>query len=404
MLRIALNNIVRRRNNSMLMIICMAITVGIFTLLWSVFSLSNSGLELSKSRLGADVLVYPKDAEVDDEKLLFSGLTEMVFMDEEVFPPLSDDLKAEVEGISSQFFLETLPGVGCCETDESLRIVGVDLKSDFILKAWLEQEGIQSLSDQEIIVGSDLRDSIGLTTGVTTILLNNSFTVKGVLHKTGTGMDRTIFLNMDVARKLAAQSFPPKQFGLDSYDSAVTCYLLKLKEGTDVDAFVEGLQNGSEGVNVVAVRETQGNLRAQLAMFSQILFIFWIAALILCGIALVSMFRSLIYGRKKEIGYLRSIGMQQKEIFAMFLWEIGLLSTIGGLAGAVAGVLLVNPLLSQLQELITIPTGEWSVGIACLRVLGGWGLSLLLCALITTVPVCKLAKLAPFEAISEGEL
>lgn len=405
MLKIALNNITRRRNNSILTVICIAITVGLFTLLWSVFSLSYSGLELSKSRLGADVLIYPKRAQIDDEKLLFSGLTEMVYLEDGVVPrTLGDDLKTKVEGISSQFFLETLPSAGCCETNESLRIVGVDWESDFILKAWLEEEGIQSLSDQEIIVGSDLRDEDGLTTGKTTTLLNNSFTVKGVLYKTGTGMDRTIFMDLDTARKLAAQIFPPRQFGVESFDSAVTCYLLKLKEGIDVTAFVRELEGTNTEVNVVAVGETQSNVRAQIALFSQTLFLFWVAVLVLCGLALVSIFRGLIYGRRKEIGYLRSIGMKRREVCFMFLLEIGLLGTVGGLVGAGAGVLLVNPLLNQLEGLITFPTGTWSVGIAFLRLMGGWLLSLLLCALTTVVPVYNLAKLAPYDAIAEGEL
>jgi putative ABC transport system permease protein len=192
--------------------------------------------------------------------------------------------------------------------------------------------------------------------------------------------------------------------GVDSVDSAVTCYLLKLKDGTDATTFVEELQNKSTDINVASVRETQSQLRTQIALFSKILFLFWIAILILCTIALVSLFRGLIYGRKKEIGYLRAIGMQRKEIYLMFLWEIGLLGAMGGILGGAAGVLLVNPLLSQIQSLLTIPTGEWTVSMGLMRVFSGIGLSLLLCALIAVVPVSNLSKLAPYEVISEGEI
>jgi putative ABC transport system permease protein len=401
MLKIALSNITRRRNNSIMAVICIALAVGIFTLIWSVFSLSSSGLELSQSRLGADVLIYPSHAQVDEEKLLFSGLAEMVYMDEEAFSAaIAGDLAPKIEETSAQFFLQTLPNAGCCEVTEAFRIVGVEIESDFILKAWLEQEGIESLNDQEIIVGRN----VGKKAGDTTLILNSLFTVKGVLHKTGTGMDKTIFMNMDMARRLADQTFPLTYLGVDSVDSAVTCYLLKLKDGTDATTFVEELQNKSTDINVASVRETQSQLRTQIALFSKILFLFWIAILILCTIALVSLFRGLIYGRKKEIGYLRAIGMQRKEIYLMFLWEIGLLGAMGGILGGVAGVLLVNPLLSQIQSLLTIPTGEWTVSMGLMRVFSGIGLSLLLCALIAVVPVSNLSKLAPYEVISEGEI
>lgn len=401
MLKIALNNITRRRNNSVMAVICIALAVGIFTLIWSVYALSNAGIELSQARLGADVLVYPNSGQIDEEKLLFSGLAEMVYMDEETFSAaIADYFYPKIEEISAQFFLQTLPNAGCCEVTEAFRIVGVEIESDFILKAWLEEEGIESLDDQEIIVGRN----VGKKAGDTTLILNSLFTVKGVLHKTGTGMDKTIFMNMDMARRLAAQTFPPAYLGVDNVDSAVTCYLLKLKDGTDATAFVEALQNKSTNINVASVWETQSQLRTQIALFSKILFLFWIAILVLCSIALISLFRSLIYGRKKEIGYLRAIGMQRKEIYLMFLWEIGLLGAMGGILGGVAGVLLVNPLLSQLQSLLTIPTGEWTVGMGLMRVFSGIGLSLLLCALIAAVPVYNLSKLAPYEVIAEGEI
>ncbi len=81
-----------------------------------------------------------------------------------------------------------------------------------------------------------------------------------------------------------------------------------------------------------------------------------------------------------------------------------MLGAMGGILGGAAGVLLVNPLLSQIQSLLTIPTGEWTVSMGLMRVFSGIGLSLLLCALIAVVPVSNLSKLAPYEVISEGEI
>ena len=248
-------------------------------------------------------------------------------MDEEAFSAaIAGDLAPKIEETSAQFFLQTLPNAGCCEVTESFRIVGVEIESDFILKAWLEQEGIESLNDQEIIVGRN----VGKKAGDTTLILNSLFTVKGVLHKTGTGMDKTIFMNMDMARRLD-QTFPLTYLGVDSIDSAVTCYLLKLKDGTDATTFVEELQNKSTDINVASVREAQSQLRTQIALFSKILFLLdrYFNSLYYSSI---SLFRGLIYGRKKEIDIF-AIGMQRKEIYLMFLWEIGLLGAMGGILG-----------------------------------------------------------------------
>lgn len=401
MLKIAFRNITRRRNNSILMIFSIAIVVGIFTLIWSVFSLSNSGIELSRSRLGADVLVYPSNAKLDEEELMYSGIAEMVFMDESSFSKSQiGDLSDDIEEISTQFFLQTLPAAGCCDVKETFRIVGVDIESDFILRPWLKQEGIQSLENHEIIMGSDMDYKVGDKS----FMLNNLFTVSGLLYKTGTGMDNTIFVDIDMAREIAKNSFPDGYFGTDNIDSLVTCYLLKLKDGTDVSFFTEELEKTNENINVAAVSDTQFHLKSQIDLFSKILLGFWVASLILCSIALISQFRNLIYARKKEIGYLRSIGMRRKEIYYMFSLEIGLISIIGGIIGGIFGVVLVNPLVNQLKELLTLPSGEWTIGVAIYHVLGGLGLSLVLSALTSAVPIYNISKMSPYEAVVEGEL
>ena len=56
------NNIVRRKNQSVLTVLITMMTVFIFVLVLGVFITMEQGLRLSRERLGADVVILPEEA------------------------------------------------------------------------------------------------------------------------------------------------------------------------------------------------------------------------------------------------------------------------------------------------------------------------------------------------------
>ena len=71
------NNIVRRKNQSILTVMITLMTVFIFVLVLGVFVTMKQGLDLSRERLGADVVILPEEANVDGYELLLPQIRKM---------------------------------------------------------------------------------------------------------------------------------------------------------------------------------------------------------------------------------------------------------------------------------------------------------------------------------------
>ena len=102
------NNIARRKNQSVLTVLITLMTVFIFVLVLGVFVTMKQGLDLSKERLGADVVVLPEEANVDGYELLFTANPENVYMDASLLEEIAR--QEGVAAVSPQFYSQTLDG------------------------------------------------------------------------------------------------------------------------------------------------------------------------------------------------------------------------------------------------------------------------------------------------------
>lgn len=125
------SNIIRRRNQSLLTVAITLLTIMSFVLVLGVFTAMGQGLELSEQRLGADVIFLPEEVDTEGYELLFTAQPESHYMDSSIFEQIA--AMDEVAQVSPQFYSQTIGGDSCCDLGESMRIVGVDMETDFIL-------------------------------------------------------------------------------------------------------------------------------------------------------------------------------------------------------------------------------------------------------------------------------
>jgi putative ABC transport system permease protein len=95
--------------------------------------------------------------------------------------------------------------------------------------------------------------------------------------------------------------------------------------------------------------------------------------------------------RVAEIGLLRALGAQRRHILRLFLYEATALSGIGGVAGVLAGVLLVQALNALLPQL--------PLQLSVHYIAAAFALSLLIGLLAGVLPALRAAKLDPQEAL-----
>lgn len=393
------NNIVRRKNQSVLTVLITMMTVFIFVLVLGVFITMEQGLSLSRERLGADVVILPEEANVDGYELLFTANPENVYMEASL---LDEIAKQEgVAAVTPQFYSQTLDGT-CCDFGYEMRVIGIDQETDFILKPYMHLQEFDELKHEEIILGGNFTDYVGKKSSI----LGRSFLVVGELYPTGTGMDDTIFMTIDMARALTKNSEVLGDLweGKDP-NQYISAIMVKLEEGVDAEKFADKLWRWSGlPIQCVATGGTVSSLQEQLSATVTVLFALWMGALIIAVMALLGRFNALAKDRKKEIGLMRAIGIQKAQIFQLIIGEACTMAIMGGFVGSFAACLCMETAVDLLHKVFDMPQSVWGIGTAILCVVIGTLFSALLGFLSAIYPAVKSAGLEPQSAITQGEV
>lgn len=398
MVLLALKNVMRRKNRSFVTVMITMVTMFVFTLIWNTYSVIQSGYSLNEKRMGADIVIYPAVVDGDSQDILYSGVAEMAYLDEaDLMNHLPDDIIAEQ---TNEFFIQTLPTADCCTADSTLRVVGIDPDTDFIIKPWITKELSGQFSKKDMIIGCDIQTDLGDKTTV----MNTLFDIKGELYQTGSGMDRSVFIDMDQAREMARKTFSSNYFDEKDPDTLITCCMIRLKDGVTPEEFTDRFDADSMGAKVAVVSEERQKLYQQNQGLLRLMGIFWLATLVVSVLALASMYQTIIRERKREIGYLRAIGIKRSHMIGSLLMEVGIQGGIGGILGAAIGCGLTGTLLEQLQNICLLPMGEWTAGRMAVHFAGSVAIAVAI-SLLTTCPSAMHAVRAEvYSTLSEGEM
>ena len=394
----ARENVIRRKGQSILTALITALTVLTFVLAFSVLSTLQEGIKLSNARLGADVIVLPNKSNADAFQTIFTAEPVNIYMPEWLAGQIAQ--VAGVEKITTQFFTQSLD-MGCCSIGGATRLVGFDQETDFILKPWLNQQNLSGLENNQMIIGGSIPAFLGNQASV----LGGIFTIVGSLYPTGSGMDETIFMDIDVARKLAKESpYLQTLWKKEAPDNLISAILIKVEDDVDPALVAESINSLDLTVEAAATSELVSKMRFQMTIIGKLVFALWLSVFFVAGLALIGRFSALARERKKEIGLLRAIGVQKIAIFKLVVLEAWLIAGTGGLIGSALGVLGVNSILQALRSSLDLAIGQWSWVSALASGLLGIMVALLLGFLSSVYPAFRSACLDPQEAITRGEL
>ncbi len=125
-------------------------------------------------------------------------------------------------------------------------------------------------------------------------------------------------------------------------------------------------------------------------------------ALSIVGLGVANTLLAAVRERRPEIGVLKAIGARDRNILRWFLLEAFAVGTVGGVLGAVAGLLIalwvgisVNAYLTE-QGLQSIQFGDVSSPLIAAAILG----TSLLAMIAGAIPALQAARLAPKEAVA----
>ncbi len=345
--------------------------------------------------MGADIIVMSTKSELDNKAFLFSGeFTDRYFPLEDVNFLKDYD---EIDKITEEFFTHTL-SAGCCTVGEKLRIVGINQDTDFLIRPWLEENDIKRLKDNEVLIGSDVALPLGSKLG----LLGQPFILVGSMHRTGTSMDRTIYMNIDVSRKLAENKMQKSLFLGRSTDELVTSLFIKLKPNSDIDAIRDRINEEGTGVVAYSKAETISKLEDSIRGWNIVLISIIVVVLLNSILSLYGRFNYMMKERKKEIGYLRSLGMSKKKVLFSLLYEVLVIALIGGLFGSLIVLIVSNPVLDLISKQFMTPKTTINIYNILKIIVFGPVLAFIIGLCSSFTPIYNSSKMEPREAMAKG--
>lgn len=351
---LALKNLSKKTYRTASLTFLVAISSSVLFASLILASSLKSGITGLRSRVGADLLVVPEGYERGAENVLLSGQPNYFYMDKSILETIRG-IKG-VEKASSQFYFTSL-SESCC--DFPVQLIGFDRESDFVVQNWASKRIQKSSSDSEFLLSGS---NISLTGGQVKFF-GKEHKVTSRLSKSGTGMDNTIFCDMESIQKIY-QDAKSKGFAFISdgdTSNKISTVLVKVSPSASVSTVSMRIKEEVTGIQVISGESFLSIFSEKLSSF--LVFFYSISALVLLTtiFSLALVFSITINERRREFSILRVLGAKRNQLRKILFLEAAFLGGGGSITGIALASLLVLPFSTLISEKISLPFAMSSV-------------------------------------------
>lgn len=377
------------------------------------FMLGYSGaIDKSINMLGFQVMIMAKGCPYEAATMMLKGGTGLLYLPADTYDKVKSD--PEIETITP-IFVGVAQKQGSSIRDDgggnNFSVVsGIDVPSYRVMKPWIGfkkgagYDGGRWFANgarDEVVLGFEAAEyeqrKIGdtfyasITPAGKPDAVMHEFKVVGVLDRTGTQDDGTVFLPIDVAREYFGR---PDQ---------LTILGIKLKQfnGFKMREFETRWLKLPE-VQVVGLQQVKNTLVNLVATAQTMIAAVAAIAVIVALIGVINTILMSVYERTSEIGIMKALGARRGSIFQLIWLETVMVCLAGGLAGSAAAVIgsgLVERAIKAVADLgvsgsvVRITPAVIGYAVLGAVVLGFFG---------GLYPAWRASSMRPVEAISKG--
>ncbi len=381
-LDISLNNLLRKRGRTVLLVTGLAIGIGAAVAMTAVGDAMNKEVMHALDEFGANILVLPAS---EGLPLSYGGLTvsavntggrELTMYDVEKIRTIKN--KENISTVAPKLLVLTeIKGT-------KVLIAGVNFKAEQRLKKWWRTAaGMSPQEAGEALIGKDAAARLHLAPGDRITVQGAALHVSGVLDNTGSQDDGLIFADL---------AWVQQHFQKGNAISLIE--LSALCSGCPIEDMVIQVNSALPGARAVAVKETVELKMQAMHYFHK--FSLGISALLLIVAGMIIFFAmtASVKERVQEIGLFRAIGFRTGHIIQVLLTEAFLVSLLAGIAGYLIGIVssrFVAPYLMNAYNL----TFEFDPAMAA----GALVSSVLVGLLASIYPAVRASRMDPVEAL-----
>jgi putative ABC transport system permease protein len=353
-LRLAVQNLGRRPGRAALLGLIVAVGVGAAVATGVARRAVDDSLAVGFSRMGADLLVVPRETLVNLTPALLTAEPTPHTLDAGVVDEVAR--QSGVEAAAPQRHLAVKLDTG--EHGHDADLVAFDPRRDFTVLPWLATPLARPLGPGEVLVGARREQAPGDTIR----LAGRTFTVRGRLGLTGVGpFDRGFFTTF------------PNAAGLDPTPGRVSAVLVRLKPGAAPEPVRFSLAQTPD-VKVVAGSSLLTSVRQGLTAILAGAVVLTLLVLLAAVLMVAALYSAVLAERRRELGLLLALGTRRRQLLRMILAEATLTTGLGGICGAVLGgalLLLFQRALGHYLESARVPLVRPGAAVVAVYALAG---------------------------------
>lgn len=340
----------------MFFVVLMSATVFFSTILMNNL---KQGIENTTERMGADIIIVPKEGTEDIRESLFSGKPCTV-----LFEQMWEEEVRKLEGVekvSGQMYIATL-GSSCC--DIPVQLIAFDPETDFVVQPWLTEQNKVALSKGQVLVGNKIDAEIGESV----TFYETPFEVVGRLERTGMGYDGSVFMTFETLYELKNSEAAKAALPVDEMDNMVSMLMVDIADTMDKSDLallrieVGKMESENGKLYACTADDLMSGIATQVKKLAGYGNVLTYISLISTALALISIFVITINERKYEFGVLFALGAKKSQVTNIILSEALLISGIGGVLGVVIAYYVLATFKSVISINLDIPYLDISMG------------------------------------------
>lgn len=385
---VAYKNLLRKKTRSLLTILGIAMAAWVLVSLFGF----NRGYEASLNKdidnLGFQMLVVAKGCPYEAATLMLKGGTGLKYMKEDIASAVAAE--PEVVGVTPMLMQVVFdPNKG--ESGGLSAFLGVDpasypkMKSALPFKAggWFREP-----EAAEAVFGYEVAELEQREVGDLYLIPEKEVEVKvvGVLERTGTQDDGTIFLPIRTVQRVFA------------VPDELTAIGIKVKKEADIKAFEDKMYKLPD-VQVVSLTQVKTTIMTLVSTARVMVFSIALIAILIAMMGVVNTVLMSVMERRQEIGILKSMGAMAGDVFKLVWLETIILCVGGGLIGT--GLALLTARLTDLlvRNLLPYSPSGGLVAIDLPLVLMTLGVVTVIGLASGIYPSWKAARMRPLDTI-----
>ncbi|OGV99030.1 MAG: hypothetical protein A2W75_09920 [Nitrospinae bacterium RIFCSPLOWO2_12_39_15] len=392
LLKIAFKNLKRRRVRTLLTIAGVGIASAVFVSLLGFQRGYKEALFRDVDKMGYQVLITAKGCPYEAATIMLKGGAGLRYMEEDIYNKVVSDTR--IDKITSQL----IQVVYDPDKNESrggyIMILGVD-KSMLDLKPWVRFKSggwFSSDTSREVVMGYEAAELEQRLVGDKFFIrgIEGDFTVIGILERTGTHDDGTVFMPLHTVQSL---------FKLDKKLTGVG---IKLKDVSMIPEFEESLYN-VPAIQVISMAQVKGTILGLVQSAQVMVTAVAAIAVIVAVFGVINTLLMSIMERTREFGMFKSVGASGGQIFILILYETTLMCA----AATICGNLIVLIGAKWVEWIIRItlpyaPYGNLVVITPEIMIVSIFG-AIFIGILSGIYPALRASRLSPVEAIRREE-